>query len=800
MEPITPFRPTQNNVGRSSTLRETRRSGGPSPRWSSEDFRTPATLRDGHYGGVHSTEDLNVPRERRQSLRGGSVESALGGWSPGGRSLLGEGLRAAGLSRKKDDERINSDRSPLSARTESFRDRPEGADRSPRDALDQGRRRLFNDVERDRQPQRASTSMANYQYFDRDDQGKGIRDGALRNHKSAYSLASRDREGKDPSISRRDRDSLPPERAASSMSRYSIGNAAHTFSPAPATPAHLLERSSAASPFSSRRYTTPANSNSMSQSNTEHTRLLIESLATFETQLAKLPPQLGASISSSSGVDAAHADLSRSAHSAVYAAERLASMLKLSSARALDAQVEAEVDSATRDRSQDVIDVWGRVAADYREGTRTADELVRGLTSVLLGFGRIMRDLGATASEMGSPSVYGRNATLSSEDESDARLGASNGRQSAASRNSWEPAPRDRERDREEALRRLDGATRSESVLARASPATFQRLRDREQLETPPSASQSSLRNSASRSIDQSAISGTLRRLFTPREQREHNIDAKMARDNSAMATLDSQETVQAHRSSLAPAVKPRPSPGPERPRTLTPIVIPKPLPSLPSESVARRQSMSNSNSTAERLSSSTRDGERRKQTIRTERSPFPIITSPSNPTTALTPHTVSTSGAEATPLLVRTNSERSTRSQVTFSRPSTVSVAVALNGIQQQHMDSERNRTSSTSSSIAEPSSSVLPDSIMRTVSGSEAERNNRRKTLVGRVPRASLDSSQTRERDERDMMTASGTRLSTATVHAADRSAASTILHQSAGPFKRDRRRTVTDIWPSE
>ncbi|KAF8182300.1 hypothetical protein BJ912DRAFT_596014 [Pholiota molesta] len=430
------------------------------------------------------------------------------------------------------------------------------------------------------------------------------------------------------------------------MARYSTGMTLHTSSPAPATPAHLLERSATGSPFSTRRYTQPPLSNSTSQSTSEHTRLLIESLAMFEAQLAKLPPQLGASISSSSGVGAPHSELSRNAQGTVYAAERLASMLKLSSARAVQAQVEAEVDSTTRDRSQDVIDIWSRVASDYRDGSRAADELVRTLTSVLLGVGRIMRDVStSTASEMGSPSVHGRNASLS-EDAS-----------------------------------------------------------------------------------------------------------------------------------------------APERQRTLTPLSIPKPLPILPSESANRRPSVSTSNNSLEKPIP-------RKSTSRGERPSFPVITSPSYPTTALTPHTVSTDSAFP---LARTNSEKSTRSQVTFSRPSTMSVSAALNDIQQQHLDGERMRTNSTTSSNAEPSTSFGADKMMRTVSATEPERDNRRRTIGARTPRASLDSSQQRISGERGTLTASGTRLSTATVHAADRSAASTILHQSAGA-KRDHRRTVTDIWPQE
>ncbi|KAF8956538.1 hypothetical protein BDZ97DRAFT_186336 [Flammula alnicola] len=821
-EPITPLRPTPNGVGRSSTLRDTRRSGGPSPRWSSDDFRSPASLRDRHPNATQSTEDLIAQKERRQSLRGGSAESALLLWSPGGRSLLGEGLRAAGLSRRKEEDSRGrlTDAGPSTASGDSFRDRDRRVEWSPQDVLDEGRRRVFTQREKDRQdrqPQRASTSMAQYQYLDRDEDGRrgreGGRDLALRGHKSSYSLTTRERDASptrrtgDPSAPRRERDSLPPERAGSSMSRFhNIQVPQHTSSPAPAMPAHLLERAATGSPFGTRRFTQSASS-STAQMQTEHTRLMIESLAMFEAQLAKLPPQLGSSTTSSSGVSSSHAELARNAQGVVYTAERLAALLKLSTARAQDAQVEAEVDTTERDRSQDILTIWNRVAADYRDGSRAADELVRGLTAVLLGVGRIMRDLGATAgtSEFGSPSVHGRHVSLSEEDirgvSPDIRAESSaSGRRSAASRHSWEPAPRDREREREEALRRLDGAPRSESVLARASPATFQKLRDREQLETPSHPSQSSLRKSTPGTGDRPASS--VRRLFAPREQREQMFDAKVAPDNNderrgpGMTTLDSQETIhgQGYEPSPTPASKTRASAASDRKRTLTPISIPKPLPILPSESLVRRQAGTSTAANNKANEGSLRDKVRQKSTIRSERPSFPSITTPSNATTALTPHTVSTTPSKTAGFpLVRTDSEKSTRSQVTFSRPVAVSVSATLSGIQQQHLDGERNRTISNASSNAEPSSSVRPDPIMRAMSGSETERDIRRKTVGTKTPRASLDS----QLDERSTLTASGTRLSN--VHAADRSAASTILHQSANA-KRERRRTVTDIWPPE
>jgi hypothetical protein len=116
----------------------------------------------------------------------------------------------------------------------------------------------------------------------------------------------------------------------------------------------------------------------------------------------------------------------------------------------------------------------------------------------------------------------------------------------------------------------------------------------------------------------------------------------------------------------------------------------------------------------------------------------------------------------------------------VTFSRPSAVSVSAALSGIQQQHLDDERKRTLSTSAEGNSISDSAIPHHhapappINKSISSSAADRD-RRKTAA---------------QDDAGIL--SYGRSSTA--NAADRSAASTILPQG----KRERRRTVTDIWP--
>lgn len=803
-------------MGRSSTLRETRHSGGPNGRWSSEDFRSSATVRDRASNSSLINEEAR--RERRQSLRGGSAESVLG-WSPGGRSLLGEGLRAAGLSRKRDEE---SRGGPPSASTagssdvfrerDLYTERERKVDWSPREILDEGRRKVFSEREREKQPIRASTSMAKYQYYDKDDDAaddlrerEGGRELLKNRHRSEYGLSSREQDSRrerDLSTTHRERVSLPSDRAESALGRYH-NPGIPPQSPAPLLAAHLHDRRSTSSPFGSRRYSATQPNLSSSQLQLEPARLLLESLAMFETQLSKLPQSMSAS---NTGTGSSQAELSRNAQGVVFAAERLSAMMKHGGSRAMEAQVATEVDSTSDEVDQkDIADVWGKVASDYRDSSRVADELVRGLTALLLGMGRVVRDFSTTSSEYGSPLVHGRHASLE-EDRPDVGSSkstimdgtgsADSGRHSVASRRSWEPLPRDREREREDALRRLaGGAPRPDSVLARVSPATFQKLRDREKdLEGSGQASQANTRNS----VPQPGASGSIRRLLTPREQREKLLDARavgtggVIKGGANLATLDSQETVHAQKfePSPTPASKTRPTP-PERQRTLTPLSIPKPLPFLPSESQVRRSSASLATPANNEKPSSTRDRERRRSTLRgAERPTFPSITTPSNATTAVTPHTVSNTPSRTALPLPHTNSDQSTRSQVTFSRPLAASVSATLSDIHQQH---ERNRTSSTSSVSAEPNNSVIPDSRMPNLSVSESERDVKRKTLGARTLRMSLDGQP--ENQERSPVIIPRN----INVHAADRSAASTILQQSAGS-SRDRRRTVTDIWPRE
>jgi hypothetical protein len=787
---MTPFRATagnMNGVGRSSTVRELRRNGSRTAgRWGSDDYRSIVSS---------STAAANddVRKERRQSFRGGSAESALGLWSPGGRSLIGEGLRAAGLTRKEEP--------PL----EVFKDRR--VEWSPHDIDDDGRRRVVGGERERERPPRASTSMADYRYVEHNEEPPG-RPG-LRGHRSTYSLVARDKErdfssshrDREPSLTRTEREQLDLDRAGSSLSRHS-GSSNVTPAPPPtpsanvasatATPQHMqqerYERFSTASPFGTKHFgpPTPGLSGSSFQQ-TEHTKLMLDSLTMFESHLSKIPhfpPSSGTS----------QVDLARNAQNVVYAAERLNELLRLGTSRAMDAQVGAEVDNSTG-INKEVAEVWRRVGAEYREGVRAADDLVRGVTGFLLGMGKVVRDFTASEQLHGSPSVHGRSVSLN-DDDLRARGGAGSpdvaaststgsGRRSALdSRKSWEP----REREREEALRRL-GAGRVESSLARYSPFQTNRDRDREldtkQFETPPPHGRASQLSSVAPS------SGSTRRLFTPREQREHQMDAA-ANGTGRLGPSDSQRTLNSSQNydpSPTPASRTRDQPL-GRSRTLPPLTLPKPLAALPSESRKANVPVS----TPADKAASVRDRERRPRvslasisTVRSSVPTFPGLTTPSSATTALTAHTVSNSPASP---LVRTNSNKPARSTVTFSRPSAVSVSAALSGLQQQHLDDERKRTLSTSAEANSISDSAIHNHppappLTKSISSSAADRD-RRKTLG--TARKSFEGPAAQD----DAGIHSYGRSSTA--NAADRSAASTILPQG----KRERRRTVTDIWP--
>lgn len=655
---------------------------------------------------------------RRQSLRGGSAESALTTVAAG-RSLVGEGLRAAGLNRRSRDTGdldvggVRPERSTDGFNDQRSRSRLGGAD------LSDSRTRAGTIT-----APRAATSMAEYRNMEGDPKEDEPRTAppGLRTYKSAYHLPQRG-------------DSREPaDRAGSSLSRYN-------------SPAHLpsAPQDRHSSPFSTRRFDPVAHSTSANggaqqqqqQQQSEHTRLMVESLNMFESHLSRTP-----FINSLNGGD----DLMRNAQAMVQSAEKLNAMLKLGTNRALEEQIDAEVgDSNT---NVDLSEIWRRVGGDYREGLRASDDLVRSITGFMLGVGKALRDIGGSEDHRRTVSLDDEGLGRASRMSPDV-TGAS-GRRSADSRRSWEPP-----RERDDLSKRPSG--RPESVLAQRPSSSMNMLKDSN---NSPAPSKNVGRNGTPNGIN----SSSMRRLYIPREQRELQ---QLQQDSSprGVVAADSQETLHAYEPSPTPAPrKPRVQETPDRSRTLPPISIPKPLPTLPSETNRQPPTADDK--------SSFRQTARRRASL--SRGPlFPSITTP-NATTAITPHTVSNSPERMAFPVMRSDSAKS-RSTVTFSRASTVS---ALSGLQQQHLADQRKRTTSTGSNLEpEPTSATTP--VTRAASGSETERDSRQRT-IDRAPRISLDGA--RDRD---------------TIHAADRSAAAIL--QVNGSGSRTRRKTVMEMFPA-
>lgn len=718
-------------VNRSSTVRDlTRRH---QTRWLSDD--------------ISSQPDSG----RRQTQRGGSAESKLGA---GGR-LVGEGLRAAGIgmragSRAGDDIFSHANDSQVSLR----RARTTGS--SAKRAVEcEDEDRLADNRSR------ASGSSA------RHSEGAG----SSRLHLSSDSSRA-------PSILLAERDSrggrITSSRPATSMAEFYHGEDGSTakgmtfsvrskrqvlgterdqqtpggspkirplpLSQIPAAPTPPERPHSSAL---TRRHTTitPLGNGSTSslhshQQSSEHTRLMLESLTMFENILSRLPNQ-----------SASVPDLFRSAETIVLASEKLNALLRASTNRALEQQIDAEVDD---ERPGDVpaSEIWRRVGGEYRESLRVSDEIVRTLTGFLLGVGKVVKEASAGAlNDLGTPHLR----TVSFDDHEVSRrtpeVDRSNNRsrqdgRSVESRRSLEPPTSSAE---------LSGrvSSRAEGALARPHSS-----RDRDlDLDRP----------SSSRNTQPPPPLSATRRLFTPREHREHQMTSNAFTNTPSDA--DAIDLSLEYYPSPTPASRNVPT---NRHRPIPALAIPPPLPTLPSESLLHRSSSSLLDKSTRRKPSTA--------TIRGLTTPFPLPSA--NPTTAVTTHTVSNSPENSTFPISRTDSQESARTSVTFSRPSEVS----LSALQQQHIRDEARRriTPSSPAPVAEEedvsaSAAPSPAQVRSPLSGSETERDTRRRTIGVRAARMSLDS--IRDEGESNWR---GSQSRTVTL-----------------PSQRQRRRTVTEVF---
>ncbi|KAA1469733.1 hypothetical protein DENSPDRAFT_835393 [Dentipellis sp. KUC8613] len=802
--------PRPQRTARFSTVRElTRRH---QTRWVSEDLtsvRSPSADDEDEDDLLEHKRPTSSggDRSRPQKQRGGSMENSLG------TRLVGGSLRAAGIGMRRDDGAVgpnNGDddvfappdrsdaqgrthRRPRSSGTPSNWD--EGAsiagpsrnsgpsrtsDRSasnvlydPRTPANVGLRYREERGAHTGPHTRAATSMADYRNHD-DPLPPRTAPPGLRTYKSTYAL-DRDREG-----------------IGSSSVASGSRPAAHQLAPLQAP--MLQERTYGSPRVRSKRLSGNGQPKALSaadQQAIEHIRLMDESLTMFETLLSRLPPMGDTSKTTIP-------ELFRDAQSIVRYSEQVNGMLRAGTNRALERQIDSELsDGAT---PIDMVTLWNDVGNDFRDCMRVSDELVRTMTGFLLGVGKVLRDSGSTAAglqhlrgasldEDAARRLVGDARSAGSGGGGSDKRSSTDGRRSAETRRSWDlvrmterekEKEKDRERERErDTLRRapsrLDGllpANRSASSMLRDRDRST--IRDRLDLD-PEEASPSPVVG------PRNGLSGSTRRLYTPRDRDGHTPSTL---PKPELATIESQEALNDYEPSPTPAPRPRypSSVNPERYRTLPPLSIPPPLPTLPSETanLGRRASA------GYRKTSTTSN-------VTVRGAPNFAISTPSA-TTALTPHTVSNSitpDKQAFPLTRSdSSSDTSRKNNVTFSRSSTVSVS-ALNGLAQR--DGRKRTTSASSSEVAvhdEPLSAtaaraarITQTPVTRTPrSGSDTERppfSTLGRRTLGARNRVSLDDALEEE------------------ARGGERSGSSSQSQTMRLPAKRERRRTVTEIF---
>lgn len=628
---------------------------------------------------------------------------------------------------------------------------------------------------------RSATSMSNYRQTDSPEDETPSREGRLREHRSTYSLS----QPREQSVTRRTRETrdlsqrLGLDHEAPPV-RTPLPRSAAPTPVAKPTPQHLQERYRASSPMGAKRQsaTTPGPGAG------EHSRLMADSLAMFENVVSKLPP---AACTSAQGA-VSNVEILKHAQVLVNAADRMASLMRAGTTRALEEQINAEVEGDDSTAGPQMLEVWRQVGGEYREGLRAADELVRSITSFLVDTGSVMRKLASApaVSDFGSPAVHSRHLSLDDEGLRQQRLvdgESANGRKSVESRRSWEPALRERERERDDTLRKLGGGRDTSLSLARGSPALLA-VRERERIastQTPPPASATRPLSSA-------------RRLYVPREQARPAEDEREpeAIRRPVLGPSDSQRTVQPDYAEPSPSPAPR-TIGRNRTSAVTP---PRP----PVEEDRRPMSADRATTPANRVASMReRNSDRRKPSVAspvTVRGSGPPtlsnLTMPGLATIGVSHHTVSSSPEQSrVPQLPRTDSDKSVRSTVTFSHPSSASAA-ALSTLQRKALSDERKRSGERTLDSVTSSPTVFrsPSTVSPPAIDKARSEDPRRTIAAARASRLSLNEFGVIDPDDNPL----GTKASMA--HPADRAATALA---SIGGRSSARRRTVTDIWPA-
>jgi hypothetical protein len=639
-------RETPSPIQRSETLN----TSAPRPPPKSPRRSQTLTLREPLRGLRSDSHPIRTPPSeprtamQRFPLRSGTHETA-------GRSVVGESLKAAGIGRRRDDDVFNSGEGAPQRRTRlsgglGVRPQLSNIGEAESDAEDKGR-----------QPApRASSRIGGHE---RAGSSPGPVTGKYTPHSVSRASPSMARFQEE----RLNRTAPPPLRSHSSFvtpDRRDRGDSVYT----PPTPSQ--------SRLSGRYSSTNLMGRLNAVTQSEHTKLMTDSLSMFESNLARLPTASNASLSA-----AAIPDLYRNAQLIVNTTSALNQLLREANSRALEEQIEAEIREQTGE--EDISEIWRTVGSEYRESLRLSDDLVRTMTGFLLGMGRILRE--AVSSR--EPRHDDETRATSPNESTD--------RRSAESRRSLDMrlndfSPRERERNREDSLRRL--ATTSITSISRA-PSIH-------------SSTQGS-RASRERELEMEVHSpGPLAATPSPSP-------GFVTRRNFVPRTISRNAAVLNNHS------EPRAVSQIERRanrRSLPLLSTPTPLPSLPSETLLAR---SNSAATGSR-----RDKRASLSTVRG------AISSPTA-TTALT--TSSSDSPEKAPFpLIRTN----TGPTVTFSR----STESALSGLHlQREEDLERMRAISTSSAVDhERMAAVIspaPDSRRRIRDSYESMRDPEASTL---------------------------------------------------------------------
>ncbi|CAE6520144.1 unnamed protein product [Rhizoctonia solani] len=342
---------------RAATVRETSRRSH--SRWASEDVSG-----DGNDNG-----NLRPRYERR----GGSIESPI---IPGGRSVVGESLKAAGITTRRDVNEPNGrpvdNRDSIDWEVEQLRNgiarvgvgdnriREEEDDEEEEESTTPGRHPTGRPV------QTIITSRPGTSSGDYVDDGPRTAPPALRQYRSNTGLITPSNSG------------TVRERAAT-----------------PVTPAMLVSAAS-----------------------TEHIRLMLESFAMFESSLARLE---------ASNPGGGVSELLQNADVVVQASQSLNTMLRESAARALAEQIESEVE----DRDSREFEIWKIAGAEFRDAVKVCDELVRSMTNLLLGVGRVVKDHNDEPGRSGRISTSGRISADGSRTGRMSTEGVRSGRMSA---------------------------------------------------------------------------------------------------------------------------------------------------------------------------------------------------------------------------------------------------------------------------------------------------------------------------------------------------------------------------------